>query len=249
MVDMADTGAAGLAPAAPAVPGDTVTTTNGWHGSPKLFAHVVRVIAEVTDAADGDLVVDVAVGPDRELFHTAEDFLDRLSPEALRRFDSLRVSATGPDGGSVRLSMSWVRPWYQMGTTPDTEVLLSVTGPQAWQPHARAKVESALNRGLPTPFMRKGGNVWLSGLLAAIGGIVAALGVSLLFQPDDAWVWALFVGSPVVWLFAGLFAGTWLFPEVEIAEPGHRRYVRVLKFVVPLLAALMIAGLSKSLFG
>lgn len=214
---------------------------NGWHGTPKLFAHLVRVVHEVTG---GDLLVDVAVGADHERFGSAEDFLDHLSPEALRTFSSIAIHADGP-AGSVRLTFEWLRSWWKPGLSPDTQIVLQVTGP----PDSHQKIETALRRGVPTDFMRAGGNVGLSVGIVMSAGLIAVFSLTLLLNLDDGWLWTLFGFASVLGIVVGAVVGTWLFPEVEIAEQGHRSYVQVLRFVVPLLAALVIAGLSKSLFG
>jgi len=115
---------------------------NGWHGTPKLFAHLVRVVHEVTA---GDLLVDVAVGADHERFGSAEDFLDHLSPEALRTFSSIAVHADGP-AGSVRLTFEWLRSWWKPGLSPDTQIVVRGDGPAGQPPEDRDRAAPASRR-------------------------------------------------------------------------------------------------------
>lgn len=235
----------------PPVTGD-IRTSHVWHGTPELFAHVIRVLhvqaADPGDTVPPTLLVDVVVGDDHERFGSAEDFLARLSPEALRSFAAIEVTATGARG-TVSLHLSWVRSWWRPGMGPDSQIVRKLTGPAQWCAAAGAVVDAAVRRGDPTPLLKTGRNVAAGGVLMLILGFVASLSLVLLFDMSEIVSVVVLVGIPSVAFVGGLLVGTWMFPELEIAKPGRRRYSRFLRAVVPVLVALAVGGISKRLFG
>jgi hypothetical protein len=228
--------------------------SHAWHGTPELFAHVIRAIQAVTSppsqALTGTVLVDVQVGEDHELFFSAEEFLTRVTPEALRRFNFIEVSSTGPDG-SVRLGLAWVGTWWRTSSKPGANVVLELSGAQDWLAEARPTVTAALSRGKPTVLLRSGPHKVVGSSIGVVIGLIAAISISLLlgFSLRDLAVYKLFYVLVGVSGSLGASASSWVFPELEIAAAGGRRFWRFLKVVGPVLVALAVAGVSKRLFG
>ncbi len=66
-----------------------------WRGDLRLLAHVARVAREVvaTDGAEGSLRIKVTARGDWEEFSTPEEFVQYVTPQAVRRFELLTISA------------------------------------------------------------------------------------------------------------------------------------------------------------
>jgi hypothetical protein len=80
--------------------------------------------------------------------------------------------------------------------------------------------------------------------------IVAALvfGLDLLKVPKGVIVWTALVMG-VLGLLGGFIPASWIFPSLEVTTGGQTRLWRVLKYVGPIVAGLIVTGIAKKLYG
>jgi hypothetical protein len=235
--------------------GDGVVSSNekvfeGWRGTPQLFAHVIRTvhaIASTGKPGPQTLLIDVQLKKDHERFSSVEDFLQNVTSEALQHFSRIDVESSG-ERGMVNLTLRWLVPWWKFssGFQSDAVVELKVTGDSDWADNARDVISNALERG-----WRK---ISWKGLSAALLSIGISLSTFLivfftgyLFEWPHRLLWALFGGF--VSFFPAAWAGTWVIPTLEIAPSGQSRLWRTVKVTGTVVTSLVIAGLSKKLFG
>jgi hypothetical protein len=80
-----------------------------WRGSPQLLDHIVRLatrsVATATDTEDVPIEILVSTEGDEETFASLEEFADRVTPEALRRFTFMSFTIGGDLDLCVRFSL------------------------------------------------------------------------------------------------------------------------------------------------
>ena len=221
-----------------------------WRGTPELFAHLARVVQRVAsddEAAPATLEIDLEVEKDHELFSDADAFVTAVTPEGLRSFETISVTARGPSHWAS-VTFRWRREWWKPGTTPDGEVIVELDGEADWRTQASTTIETALARGHGR--MGSGNAAGVTGFGIGTALVIVCFSLAALFDAEVGT--ALIVGAGACWLggmVAGAFLGTWLIPSLEIAPRGQFRITRVGKWVGSLVLAIALAGLSKALFG
>lgn len=76
-----------------------------WRSSPELLAHTVRVAERVTDAVE--TTIDVAVRDDHERFASPKEFVEDVTIDALRNFNSIAIRVRGPKM-TAAIGLDWL---------------------------------------------------------------------------------------------------------------------------------------------
>jgi hypothetical protein len=225
-----------------------------WHGTPALFAHIVRVLHSVAsgdDADSGTLTIDVQVRGDHEIFTSVDDFLRDITREALRDFSSITVES-GTKLRAAALVLNRPNPWWDVDADskhPESGVVVIAASDQSWEEGVHQTIATALRRGARRLAFRRHNAVVPSILFGLFLGCTLLI-LQYLFPTDSPWLFFLFlIPGVVVGGLAGLLLGSWVFPAIEIAPKGSSNFRRLFKVVGPILLAIALAGVTKKLFG
>lgn len=223
-----------------------------WRGSPELLAHVARLAAEVVsedDAAQTKLLIDLQMGDDHEKFASPTQFLSEVTPEGLRHFSSIEITAEG-DQLKAGVRLAWTRPWWKPGTSKDADVRLRVTGDDEERRNRAAEIlRAAIKRGKTKGEVTQAviglalTYLFTAGLIAAFASFLFLLKVSA----DVIGLVSLIAG--IVGVIAGTVFGTWAYPSLEVAKVGHGNFGRLIRFGGPLIVAFVLTGLAKLVYG
>ncbi|MDQ3677293.1 MAG: hypothetical protein M3401_10900 [Actinomycetota bacterium] len=253
---------------------------SAWRGDRVLFARVVRAAVYEIEHAFGEqptCLIEVAVKGDIERFASADDMLEHATAQALRSFDSIKVTVeVGPSSAALVVARKPTPPLSEH-EVPGAVLLVRAAGP------ARNSVGSVRD-GIAAAFDR-GGFAWVKphrdvgGLgrarpvlmgrvrarrryLAAAYGIgvgaasVIVIGALAVAGVDVSESLAVAVGSApaIIGGLAGLFESLWprlrdaVFPAIEIAErTPGRRLAHLTLRGASLAAAPLLGALVKSL--
>jgi hypothetical protein len=217
---------------------------NGWRGSPELLAHVavagLQAVQERFPIQRPDCLIDVKVDEDHEFFCSPEEFLERVTPEALQKFQSIEITISNAQSLSI-FTLAWIPSqwwnpkWAFDPSKSDGSVILHVEGPDDLAvDYILAKMRTAANRGV-WGFRES----WQFHCFMAVIFVVA-LGTTL--APTLQWFRSYATGAEADWSWALLLAflpalglqyfAPWLFryvaPPLEITS--RRRLGRTLKF-------------------
>jgi hypothetical protein len=228
------------------------TVANAWHGTPELFAHIVRILASVTseeNSARDTLLIDVQVHEDHERFTSADEFLQNVTLEALRSFTRIDVKASS-QLGQVHLVLRWRRPWWALGKGKDSVVELGVTGSDPnWIDSSRRTVLAATSRGwnkYRNNSIREFITAFCVGIVVGVTFLVV---IYLFFESFGGTVLLVaFAASYIISAVVTMFYAAWLVPSLEIAPKGSSNLRRIIKTIGPVIAAIIIAGITKKLF-
>jgi hypothetical protein len=215
----------------------------------------MRVLHNVTSGEQPDaatLSVDMQVGRDHEYFASADEFLKAVSLEALRNFDSINITACSTLG-KVRLNMRWLRSRWATGQGKDATVELVVTdGDAFWAQNAHEKIKAAICRGYNSKL-----SISSRQLLTFLGTLIVAYGVCgvLLFlfpviaELEDVIFVVLFFTLFFAIFVGSLILSAWMVPSLEIVPEGGSNTWRAMKKIGPVVVTILLAGLTKQLFG
>jgi hypothetical protein len=194
-----------------------------WRGSKELLLHIARLAAAYVGQKTGRTRTDVPVvfalrvGDDVEWFAGIEDFRDFVTPEGLRNFDSLELTAATdprtPDL-SVQVLFRRGRPAVHLLVVgDDTRVSRDAVEEVAY------RLGMAVNRGLHQwdVIWRH----WSGRVLLSMGWITIAGLLTRWRFPKGQWqsLLLLFGGGAAFFVVWG-----WLLPVVEIAPRGQSRF-------------------------
>lgn len=82
-----------------------------------------------------------------------------------------------------------------------------------------------------------------------LAGIATAGGAIVLYLLEiewPAWTRGVFFGVALV---LGVMVGTWLYPSLEVTPPGKSNLARAIRWVAATFVTLVLAGLTKYLYG
>jgi hypothetical protein len=221
-------------------------TWKHWRGSPLLLAHVARTMqsaieAETRTAADS--VIDIEIDGDHERFASASDFQVRVTQDALRHFSRIVVGASNQHA-SCELVLAWSTPSWRRYRGTAAHVELVVDGPDDAAASRMFKVvQPAVRRGRTKSDQRH--ELAFRGLF----GVTFAVGILSAFYllgVHDRGVQQF--SFPLSILIAGACTG-WLFPALEVVPSGDTKRLRVLRVVGPIVVSVILAGVTKKLFG
>ena len=238
-----------------------------WRGSPELIAHVARHAARLVDAA-GDaaatVCLTVVVQGDPEVFDAPDDFVEHVTPEALRGFDRVSIAVRG-NGVGVDVDLG------RTESPSDQRVELRVGWRSPEQEQAAVAVARALAVTLRRGYHRffgdttgssqigpeyRGTAVPLRGVLFVaaqflIGALVGAVFVATVdaLVEDDATSEDLLTVAVGVVAAVFPFAAAYVVPDVEVAEPGKTRLALVVRWTLRTVAAAVVAQVAKSIWG
>lgn len=222
-------------------------TFSNWHGTPQLFAHIVRVLHGFTSAEQperADLLIDVKVEDDHECFKSIDDFLQNITMEALRTFTGIEITSSS-ELGKIHLSLRWLTPWWSAKKEDNSIVELDVVGADLnWAEYACQTIVAAIKRG--SGKVNETAKGIILALCATLIGIFITIVLIYLFHFRAS---ALLIFAAFPLMIASVYLGAWLIPPIEIAPKGSTRLWRAIKLVGPLVVAIAIAGLTKKLFG
>jgi hypothetical protein len=228
-----------------------------WRGELRLLAHVARVTREVAAGGEGPAKLTVAVfaRDDCEEFQSPEEFVERVTPQALRTFSLLSIKARrGGVAAEVLFARkklyeppfggAWgvvVRARAGKGGEEEAKAMcdrlriVARRGCTIWTRGLR-KVETAPRLVLQRKLLEMDGRraVLTKGLVTLLASI-PFLVVGLLSSDDlpgkDAEKAAIpyLTGAQMLILFVGPLLGGVILPAIEVAElsPG-RRFLRLL---------------------
>lgn len=214
-----------------------------WRGSPELLARVVDAAeAALREHSRGSPTcsITVAVKDDREVFDGSRAFRTDVTPEALRDFKSIQIKVFDAladvhvsfvrsfGQGRVRLDVS-----TRGGESEDVEPLDAVRG----------KVRAAIDRGRPGRYdVPVFTGLFVTAAVAAVESLRFLLSIG-----SSAYALAtLGIDLMAALLILSVF---WVRPNVEVASLGRTRLWRIVKFLGTTLAAIIVAGIVKALFG
>jgi hypothetical protein len=213
-----------------------------WRGSRELVARVVDAAEEALhEHGAGALTCSilVSVKDDREVFDSPQSFRARVTPEALRRFESIEINVGDT---LVAVEVSLVRRFgaghvllgvaCQTDDPDDREAVDAV----------RRRVRGALDRGRPSRY-----ELSVVGSILVLASWAAALSARYLLSLKSSMTFlaALGLGCVAGIFILGLF---WVRPNVEVAPLGQTRLARISKFLGTTLAAIIVAGIVKALY-
>ncbi len=235
------------------------TTDDMWHcwrGTPQMFAHVIAAgLWWVKRHALGSpqCLIDVEVDGDHEYFLSPDAFNGAVTIQALRHFKSMSAQVT-VDELEVRFALEWRRPWWSPGSpgdwSQDADVTLNVQGEAREAVDAvRQRMCLAIARGGASRSTAKHGLVQL-GIALVTAAIVTATVVSALYLLKAS-IDLVLVGAPLFFVSfcVGAVLGAWIFPSIEVAPHRQSNLWRLLKSVGPVAVALILAGVTKKLYG
>jgi hypothetical protein len=236
-----------------------------WRGSMELVLHVLRTAAASISAETGKPVpvrLIVVTKYDQEPFTSIEEFQKYVTPEALRKFDWIDLTA---GERSLWVQVRWSRqgPWLpiripgQAPRVPAVQLLVHGEGAGVSAEtveRVALPVWGAVNRGFHRwdVYLR---SPW--GLFVSWSFLFTALAFALgqLYHPvagqelGGALAWTLFVVFFVAPLVILILGWKWLLPLVEIAPKGQSRLERLRKGVITIVLGLIGAGIAKRLYG
>ncbi|MEJ7570429.1 MAG: hypothetical protein WKF41_19470 [Gaiellaceae bacterium] len=225
-------------------------TWHFWHGTPELFAHIVRTAERATSVVDSatTTVIDVCIADDHETFDSPASFTELVTIDALRHFTSMSAVVTAGASRS-EIVLRWTRPWWAIGVGKDADVVLEVRGTDGEVEARHMLIRRAILRG---GTQREAIQVVMAFLLAGAGGTAAAAlvlsgGYLLGVGGSETLLAALSVGG-IGWIL-GVYWGTWAYPSIEVAPIGQTNLRRLVRVVGPVLLTVILAGITKKLFG
>lgn len=219
-------------------------TAHYWRGSTDLLVQVARTAQRV--AAADSCEIEVQVDGDREVFPSVADFKDFVTPEALRRFESIEIHADGEVSADVSLGRR--RPRWRPGWGPDAIVIVTTSG--ADEEQATTALEglyASVRRGGTETGGRSTGLFAVAAILLAIVGAAGAELILYLFELDwGDWTRSVFFVAALV---LTVTTATWLYPAVEVTPFGKSNLARTVKWVSATFVTLLLAGLTKYIYG
>jgi hypothetical protein len=225
-------------------------TWEGWRGSPDLFAQLVRVVMRSAEAGASTPVsctIDVEVIGDHEVFSSPPEFARDVTPDALRRFTRIDVKVNS-DVLDAHFRLHWLRPWWSWkGEGDDAEVFLQVEAPsEAAADSAFQTIAASIRRGQT----RSDNSQIVIGTAIGLVLIGATVWSALYLLKISSEVISIVLGIvSLVGLFGGFLAAAWIYPSLEIAPPGRTNLALLVKFAGPLIAAFILTGAGKALYG
>lgn len=216
-------------------------TMHFWRGSTDLLAHVARTAQRV--AAADSCQIEVRVDGDREVFSSVKDFKDFVTPEALRRFESIAIHAHGPEV-KAEVCLTRRRPWWDR----DAMVVVATSGPDEEQAAtAFDGLYASVRRGGTETGGRSQGLFALAVIALAVVGAVGGQIVLYLLEIEwPTWTRSVFFGVALV---LGAMIATWLYPSLEVTVHGKSNLARAVRWVSATFVTLVLAGLTKYLYG
>lgn len=220
-----------------------------WRGTPELLAQTMRSALRAVSADDETCKIDIEVDKDHELFASPDEFVAKVTREALRRFREMSVCASGKKG-EFELLFTRDPWWIGLDGSPEAEVKLVVRGRYLTEVTAAFKAISAsLRRGRSLPVAHR---KWVVLPISySVGLSILTAGASALFllgvsRGTINWIIGVLLA---VGLIVGGLWGSWLYPPLEIARHGQTNLSRVVKFGGPLVVGFVLSGLVKLAFG
>lgn len=245
----------------------------GWAGSPELIAHIgqtaevalrERQATPITGAPTGepaDFRVTVSVGRDAEIFRSPEEFLARITPEALFGCQEIELTVRSSDI-SVLVVFSFV-------TGKQAGVRLIVSAADTAREDEVAVIAATVAMAVQRGYRRHLGKVTFSaGLREGQVGVRARLAgaIELLTPPVlgictglaislslNTFLPHLHIPTTALRVFAFTLAAAyplWLalaVPNVELAMDGKTRLYRSFKGALVALATLLLSTAIKAL--
>lgn len=199
-----------------------------------MFAQVANVCEREVGGTNRNLEIDFDVADDHEIFSTTADFLDRVSSEALTKFNTVHIRARG----DVEVDVTFRRHGL---TGPRVFAQVIGTDQDVVERASRA-VTTSVKRG----DVVRGLRVWGVFGAGAVYGLLLVLGVVYLVG-DIGWLpfSILLVVNSII---AGLL-GPNIYPNVEVALPGKTRLARAFKAAAALAIPVATAAIGKAFFG
>lgn len=160
------------------------------------------------------------------------------------------MSAVVTAGASrSEIVLRWTRPWWAIGVGKDADVVLEVRGTDGEVEARHMLIRRAILRG---GTQREATQGVMAFLLAGAGGAAAAaLGLSggyLLGVGGSETLLAAIIVGAIGWIL-GVYWGTWAYPSIEVAPIGQTNLRRLVRVVGPVLLTVILAGITKKLFG
>ena len=131
----------------------------------------------------------------------------------------------------------------------DADVILEVAGRSEEIETRHAQIGRAVLRGGTE---REAIQLALGLLLAFAAGVAAASfvvsgGFLVGLDTTATAVTAITVGF--LGFFLGVYWGTWAYPSIEVAPIGQTNFRRIIRILGPVLLTVLLAGVTKKLFG
>ena len=208
---------------------------DSWRGSPKLLAQAASVCERAVGGTTANLEIDFHVADDHEIFSTTGDFLDRVSKEALAKFNTVHIRAHSDD---LEVDVMLLRHGLR---GPRVRVQVTGTDQDAVERAFRA-VTASVKRGDTVEGLRT------LGLFAAGGayGLMLVFGFIYLFG-DPGWLGIIPIIAGGVIVVAVLEPR--IYNNVEVALPGETRLAGALKAAAALATAVAAGAIGKAFFG
>jgi hypothetical protein len=228
-------------------------TWHYWRGSLELLTQVARVgeraVKQHANATTAlEIVVDV--DGDQEAFDSPTDFKNELTPEALRRFQQIAIRVDGGDL-TAKVQLRWNHAWWKAKKGHDVDVELAVQSTD--KPAVKdtfQRLAAAMQRGTT-----KSGTRWLLPLyllvctLCGIAGAAVISTIGYLLGASDSVIWLSFALAQVILIPAGVAFALWIVLPLEVFSPGKSNMARAFKWAIPVVTAILLAGLTKYLYG
>lgn len=221
---------------------------HGWRGSDDQLARVFRATVE---QAANDMTstptcrIDVEVKGDHEIFASPQQFLDEVTKEALRRFQSIKCTVNA-SGLAIKYEMTWQGPFWM----PDrsAEVALLVAGEDTSRVDGVAQaVQAAVSRAAVGTWRH-----FIASQTVERGvtfAVVFVAGVALKLVGVEPFGEVRGLAGLALALLVGWYIQGILYPDLEVTQGGKSVLIRVRTLVWTLSVGLIAAGLSKLVFG
>ena len=227
-----------------------------WRGTPQMFAHVIAAgLWWVKRHALGSpqCLIDVEVDGDHRIFLSPDAFNGAVTIQALRHFKSMSAQVT-VDELEVRFALEWRRPWWSPGSpgdwSQDADVTLNVQGEAREAVDAvRQRMCLAMARTRREP---EHGETRFSTTWNRAGHCCDRYrNRRKCSLPSKSFDRSCVGGAPLFFVSfcVGAVLGAWIFPSIEVAPHRQSNLWRLLKSVVPVAVALILAGVTKKLYG